>query len=759
MSEPADLVDREIAPVADDPAPKGVGVPATIRDGLEALVGELPALAETLAPILENPVAEESRTIQVLGTIKSGKSTLLGALIGRDLLPRGSGVTTHNVFHITEGASAAGQDDARVPADDADEDGSEGYAIRFHSSAALARRMANDLELVGVPGDVPVDLFARESCATLDVLAREVESKAQALADADASIRPDSLVPVAIARLRRTLAGLGMLHDDDQVREQVWERGVLRFPLPAPSGVSSTNPDAEVAAFAYWAGSEQAAALIERIDVDTTLPPGLRDYALMDSQGSDSLNPLDLAEVLALARSGGTILYVVQSRLGVRRADAELLRQLAPAAERVIVVLNVEAFSAMDEAAFGELESGIAADAAAALGAPPVVVPVMALCPLLDASGDEEQLQLIELLWRRESPELWDRLASGLDELPGLVAAGVETGRRVDAGVGELQLVSLANRLEDVLARDRNVVGVAVGDRTRAQTRIAIESLIERERANLKSLCRRAADDAFDARGDAALELDELLDATTHGYARGRPRPGTLDGTKGSDSFIDAALEVFNQDLTERRAQTRKAVLQALHSQFIERLIASGESVLNLVPEGNTSSAVQTAFGKSGKERRAGLMALYGHVRQPKPVDFPPVQLAGTARRALVARWYAGVAGKKVRRTLSRTDGAATPERLDAYWQQCLAAAVRAGREERPRAMSNARENYKFQYFYPVIDAFLDGLRERLGASFGRTHDHVDSVADSLLLSHGARDRVMSVLTDVRAYLAQMQNR
>ena len=51
-------------------------------------------------------------------------------------------------------------------------------------------------------------------------------------------------------------------------------------------------------------------------------PKGLpRALSLIDCQGSDSLNPLDAADVQAIGQRADTLLYVVQSRLGLRDGD------------------------------------------------------------------------------------------------------------------------------------------------------------------------------------------------------------------------------------------------------------------------------------------------------------------------------------------------------------------------------------------------------------------------------------------------------
>src|SRR5690606_8181666 len=60
--------------------------------------GLLPDLEATAAQVA---AAEGRRATYALGTIKSGKSTLVSALLGADALPRGSGVKTFNITRVS----------------------------------------------------------------------------------------------------------------------------------------------------------------------------------------------------------------------------------------------------------------------------------------------------------------------------------------------------------------------------------------------------------------------------------------------------------------------------------------------------------------------------------------------------------------------------------------------------------------------------------------------------------------------------------
>ena len=56
---------------------------------------------------LKTRLGADVARVAVVGSVKSGKSTLLNALIGQDLLPRGSGVLTAQVTELRHGPCAA----------------------------------------------------------------------------------------------------------------------------------------------------------------------------------------------------------------------------------------------------------------------------------------------------------------------------------------------------------------------------------------------------------------------------------------------------------------------------------------------------------------------------------------------------------------------------------------------------------------------------------------------------------------------------
>lgn len=211
--------------------------------------------------------AREAR-VAVVGPVKSGKSTLVNALLGVDLLPRGAGVLTAQATAVRRGAAAS-------------------VTVAWRTPAQVDTRFSHLLGMLGRPGDWSL---------------AEAAHRAAAAAAVAGSAEP------AAAALEALLAG----YDAARLRLGTTQTGV---PLPA-DGLSR------------WAARDETALFLGSLEVTTpaaTLPPGL---VLLDCQGYDAWNPCHGAELLDALQQADALVYVVSSRVGLRDADQRLLGQV-----------------------------------------------------------------------------------------------------------------------------------------------------------------------------------------------------------------------------------------------------------------------------------------------------------------------------------------------------------------------------------------------------------------------------------------------
>lgn len=229
---------------------------------------------------------EDCLRVAVVGTVKAGKSTLVNALVGHDVLARGAGILTAMVTRVISGSEPQA-------------------VLRFKGWEEIHGEVAQSLGLL--PNDRLV-----ERASPLDLRNdSDRELLSQILADGETagywrggSLNQDYLL------LKAYLEGYPLVAD-------YLSQGSLHT-LVGPSLSSHQE-----------LVSRQATAVYLK-DVSLTIPsPWLPvGLELGDCQGSDSPMPQHLAQVLTYLLRCDLVLYLVSSRVGLRQADFHFLGEL-----------------------------------------------------------------------------------------------------------------------------------------------------------------------------------------------------------------------------------------------------------------------------------------------------------------------------------------------------------------------------------------------------------------------------------------------
>ncbi|MEE4301613.1 MAG: dynamin family protein [Pseudomonadales bacterium] len=705
-----------------------------IRD-VPALGGALPD-AELL---LRDPAGAPRREVYLLGTIKSGKSTLVNALLGRDVMPRGAGVKTFNLTRARRAEQLCSR-------------------VLFHAEAELRERFAFDFRMLGFAFELPDAPYSKEGSEALGALLEEFERACredERLADVDADAPLLGLLPRSLARIRHGIAGLAELHArwDEAVVEDLRRNGRLEFPEERFDG------------YLPWTTSTDLAALIRGIEIDLPaagdpLPANLE---LIDCQGSDSLNALDFADVESVVQRADAIVYVIQSRLGLRQGDRDLLRHLAQAgaAERLLPVLNVDAFDPLQRAELDALQARVTADLARTVGRELPLIAVAGLAELDAATGDDEELALMASLWtRRDAGAVLARIRAGagvlrtrLAELARASRPEAEAAQRLRGLLHQCRTVAGA-----ALERDAALLGTDASGMSRAEALAAVQRILDGERQRLREDAAARVTEALAEDGPLQREIDAFLAEQDAKHALRRPVPEALLSERRPQRVVDAALATFNADWLGAEDTLRRQNLAEVRHWLGERLESAYERIARMLPDSARSGAL-LAEGE-GLERPTAADAVrrdprgaIERVMDPVPVPrlLAPVVLPLAVRQALMALFVSRGLVTRLRRT-ERLDAASLlARRVETLWRRTLAAGFRQAAEDRPHAMANARENHKFQYCYRIADLFVGVLTAEILGDVERHYAQLARLAagERLLLTDAARRRVERYLQDL----------
>ena len=694
---------------------------------------DVPALAAALPDSEDLFRASRPRyEVYLLGTIKSGKSTLVNALVGRDVMPRGSGVKTFNLTRARHAEALSAR-------------------VLFADAELLRARLEFDFRMVALAEEVPANPYSPEGTAALVQALSAFEDACRTnrrLADVDADAPLLGLLPRSLARIRRSIAGLVELQTREapEVVEQIAREGALSYDADAFD------------AYLTWTESVDMAALIQGIDLE--LPPGEvplpHNLELIDCQGSDSLNALDFADVESVIQRADAILYVVQSRLGLRQGDRDLLRLVAQsgASDRVIPVLNVDAFDPLDLKSLEALRDRVHADLEKTLGLAAEPRVLAGLEALAAASGEDAELELMMALWRRRGAEAsWEQVRAGASSLRAELTALAnapregEEGRRARAAAQQCRAV-----VRSALDRDTTLLGTDASGMARAEALAAVQRILDGERQRIREDAAAEVLEALADDGRFARELDALMEEQGTRYLLRRPVPEALLAEHNAPRILDAALATFNADWLGAEGTERARNLAGVRAWLVERLGQAYERIERMLPDAARSGALLNERAERNMMRDDPVGAVEKLIeRVPVPRVLSPVLLPAPVRQALMAIFVSRGLVSRLRRAEGDSKSNVLARRVETLWRRTLAAGFRQAHEERAHAFANARENFKFQYCFRIADLFVGMLTAELLADVERHYARLARLAadDQLFLSHTARMRLEKSLEEL----------
>ena len=269
---------------------------------LKTLWGRRPRMLDEIQEKISQG-APTSR-VAVIGSIKSGKSTCVNALLGSDILRRGAGTLTSAVTRVVP---------APIPRATITWKGWKAINAEAGFAAAL---------LAGITGPdaLPEDLDLREEAH------REAVQSLLERTDPSAAALPRHALN-HLARLRALLAGYTRIraHLKEDPSVLVLEREWFQ-------------EHREIVT------SDDSAAYVEDVLVEVPFPDRLPPAEIADCQGSDSLNPSHLVDVQEYLLHADWAVYMISSVMGLREAYEKLLDVVRGLglADHTVFLLNTE---------------------------------------------------------------------------------------------------------------------------------------------------------------------------------------------------------------------------------------------------------------------------------------------------------------------------------------------------------------------------------------------------------------------------------
>ncbi len=272
-------------------------------DSIPGLTDQLFKGWEAGCESIRRQLSEEMLRVAVVGSIKSGKSTFVNALIQGDYLKRGAGVVTSIVTKIRHGKSIQA-------------------TLFFKTWDDVNADMNQALTLL--PG------FSFEDVdATFDI---RRSGDRQMLEQALAGLEPDQLVSNGAVDANSVLLS-SYLKGYEKVREVL-----------TTDNVTLVYKNSQFERHWEFVANDSLAVYLKDMRLEI-VSDALTDYfEIADCQGSDSPNPRHLAMIQDYLNLTHLIIYVISSRTGLRQADIRFLSMIKQMGimDNILFVVNCD---------------------------------------------------------------------------------------------------------------------------------------------------------------------------------------------------------------------------------------------------------------------------------------------------------------------------------------------------------------------------------------------------------------------------------
>jgi GTPase SAR1 family protein len=648
---------------------------------------------------IHRQLSEEMIRVAVVGSIKSGKSTLVNALFGGDYVKRGAGVVTSIVTKIRPGDALRAR-------------------LEFKTWDEVNADIAQALVLfAGVRERIDEGGF-------------------------DINREKDRL------QLEQNLAGLnaGQLisedtRDPNSVLLTEYLRGYDRVKsLVSFDANTQILEEPEFHRQKDFVGDESLAVYLKDVQLTLVAPEEFgENVEIADCQGSDSPNPLHLVMIQDYLLQAHLIIYVVSSRTGLRQADIKFLTIIKRMGllKNIYFVINCDFSEHEDLPGLNELVTRVRHELSMVLPEPQVFA-FSSLYNLFKGlehrDGALARKDLLRLVHWREEADMAAFSDLETDRFVKTIVEEISSNRYQLLLQTNLERISTAaSGVQDWVEINHNLLNKDVGE-----VKAAFAEMDKRRKASdqvtsvikdtldgtTRKLKRDLGDDVerfFDVQySDTVLGIGRFVDSHSISVK-------DYEGDLERSGFLSALYHIFQA----LREATNRYMAESINPRLVEFVRNEEEKVKAVCDQvsGPYSLMIQDALDQY--HRAVEKLGIKVQARPFKPVKAPELSLVkGDARLGIpplvtTMRYSARIKTEAiVRLGIYNTLGAVkkllkkqTGGDRDGAMRS-LEGSVRRIREELRESITthlmDYKENLKYQYFYKLVDAVSSSLYKAL---------------------------------------------
>ena len=644
-------------------------------------------------------VSRDIVRVAVVGPIKSGKSTFINSILGRDYLKRGAGVITSIVTRIRSGPSLRAN-------------------LFFKSWQEVNSDMAQALVLLPFS-----DWQAKDRIF-------DIRSKQDRI------------------ELHQAMSGLSsgeMITRDSRNANSVLLRSYLRGYDKIKKIVSSENivkeyGNKQFSKHKEFVGDDSLAVYLKdvQLEIDNNEMDAIVELA--DCQGSDSSNPLHLAMIQDYLLLTHFLIYVISSRTGLRQADIKFLSMIKKMGiiENILFVINCDI---SEHESIHDLKTlvGRVSEELSLIVPEPDMFTFSSLLNLFKANedtlpikdqqrmdqwkgqkklvafSDKESRRFVSLFFRKLTREKYTLLLKNHLERLGVIIEGVQNWSHVNQGTLSREEGGLKELLEKVRMHQDKM----------NQVKRVVKNTLDGSIPKVKSELKKEIDRFFDLKSEYVLgrifdfirtytiPSSRYEDAIKHSGFTNTLYLVYQDFKLALDGFI---AETINPEIIRFIGKTEKKI-QKYFEEVANPYVLIAQDAMQEYKDSMAAFGIELSHSRSESVYLIDMNLIKGNAG----IKFTPVKssmrYSALIKSEAIMRLGFYSAVKILRRILKKSFPNNKKEEILA-----LDDGVRRIKRETEKSISahfrDYKENIKFQYFFKLIESIVnnsyDNIRERI---------------------------------------------